>query len=61
MSQLQALVPEMNINQVSGFNLNFGSPGYANSALTQAIQALTIFSSSSHELQVLFYKNFHFN
>ena len=37
MSQLQALVPGMNINQVSGFNLNFGSPGDVNNAPTQAI------------------------
>ena len=39
MSQLQALVPGMNIKQVPGFNLNFGSSGDANSALTQAIRS----------------------
>ena len=33
-SQLQALVPRMNINQVPGFNLNFSSSGDANSAPT---------------------------
>ena len=61
MSQLQALVPGMNINQVPGFNLNFGSPGDANSAPTQAIRAQNISCASSHRPQLLFYKNFHFS
>ena len=61
MSQLQALVPGMNINQVSGFNLTFGSPGDANSTPTQAIRARNISSASNHVPQVLFYKNFHFS
>ena len=58
MSQLQALVPGMNINQVHRFNLNFGSPRDANSAPTQAIRARNISSASSHEPKVIFYKNF---
>ena len=61
MLQFQALVPRMNINQVPGFNLNFGSSGDANSALTQAIRSWNISSASSHEPHVLFYKNFHFS
>ena len=61
MSQLQALVPGMNINQVPGFNLNFSSPRDANSVPTQAIRARNISSASSHGPQVLFYKNFHFS
>ena len=39
MSQLQALVPGMNINQVPGFNLKFGFLGDPNSTPTQAIEA----------------------
>ena len=61
MSQLQALIPGMNINQVHGLNLNFGSLGDANSVQTQAIRARNISSASSHEPKVLFYKNFHFS
>ena len=61
MSLLQPLIPRMNINQVPGFNLNFGSSGDANSVLIQAIRARNISSTSSHESQVLFYKNFHFS
>ena len=61
MSQLQALVPGMNINQVPGFNLNFGSPGDANSAPTQVIRARNISSASSNGPQELFYKNFYFS
>ena len=61
MSQLQALVPGMNINQVHGFNLNFGYPRDANSAPTQAIRVRNISSASSHGPKILFYKNFHFS
>ncbi|KAM0932312.1 hypothetical protein DsansV1_C47g0242791 [Dioscorea sansibarensis] len=49
------------INQVPGFNINFGSPGDVNNAPTQAIQARNISSASSHGSQILFYKNFHFS
>ncbi|KAH7654254.1 putative transposase Ptta/En/Spm plant protein [Dioscorea alata] len=52
MSQLQGLVPAMNINQVPAFNLNFGSPEDANSAQqTQAIRARNVSSASSYEPQ----------
>ncbi|KAH7670380.1 Glycosyl hydrolase all-beta protein [Dioscorea alata] len=52
MSQLQGLVPGMNINQVPAFNLNFGSPGDVNSAQqTQAIRAHNVSSASSYEPQ----------
>ncbi|KAH7690165.1 hypothetical protein IHE45_02G027300 [Dioscorea alata] len=52
MSQLQGLVPGMNINQVPAFNLNFGSPGDANSAQqTKEIRARNLSSASNYEPQ----------
>ncbi|XP_039134758.1 uncharacterized protein LOC120272083 [Dioscorea cayenensis subsp. rotundata] len=60
-SLLQALLPGMNVNQVLGSNLNWGSPRDANSAPSQAICAQNTHSSaSSHVSLVSFYK-FHFS